>query len=162
MDNGIEKIGTGRRAAIYARASEPSERERTPVEEQIDVCRAVAAELGYAVADGAIYSDTGPGRAMARPGLTALIGALAQGRVTAVFVHTLDRLGRPESKPLTALLKELQRREIPLYIGKIPRGYSYDPATGNLLNDPDEVAAANLVEWRPPEYIIIPREDDRD
>ena len=155
------KIGTGRVAAIYARAPEPYEHERPSLAEQLDACRELAVELGYTVTDEATLTETGPGTTVARPGLTALLGLLAHGRVGAVIVYTLDRLARPESKPLEALLKELRRREIPLYVAKIPNGYWYDPATGTLANDPEAVAAASREEWRPPEY-IIPREDDRE
>lgn len=94
---------------------------------------------------------------MGRPGLTALLRAIAQGDVEALFVYTLDRLARADSKPLEALLKELRRREVPLYLGKTPKGYQYDSATGALVAEPDAGAAANLEEWCPPEEIIIPR-----
>ena len=155
-------IGAGRPAGIYARAPQPSDRERTPIEEQIAACRALAGELGYTVADESTVTDTGAGRSIRRPGLTALLGLLAERRVAAVIVYTLDRLARHESTTLDALLKELRRREIPLYVAKVPKGYRYDPTTGELLNDPEAVAAANREEWRPPEYIIIPSEYDPD
>lgn len=156
------RIGAGVVAAIYTRAPEPSEHTRTPVTEQLDVSRALAIELGYTVTGEATLSDTGPGTTMARPGLTALLGLITGGRLGAVIVYTLDRLVRPEGQALEALLKELRRREIPLYVAKIPRGYWYDPPTGRLVSDPEAVKAASREEWRPPEYIIIPREDGRD
>ena len=163
MNNSDEaKIGAGRLAAIYARASQPSERERTPVPEQLDACRVLAGELGYTVPDEARLSDNAPNTTLARPGMTILLTLVRTRRVGAVIVHTLDRLARPESKALEALLREFQRREMPLYVAKIPKGYRYDPVTGRLNHDVAEVAAASREEWRPPEYIIIPREDDRD
>lgn len=161
-DPTVAKIGMGRTAAIYARAPEPSEHARTPVAEQLAAGRALAEELGYTVTDETTLSDTGPGTRMARPGLTALLGLLAKGQADALIVYTLDRLGRPESELLDALLKELRRRDVPLYIAGIARGYRYDPTTGALTHDPGEVAAANREDWRRPEYIIIPREDPRD
>jgi hypothetical protein len=153
------KVGAGRPAAIYAREPTLSEHERLPVEGQLDACRALAERLGYSVADEATFADAGPNTTMGRPGLTALLGLIAQRRVSAVITHTLDRLARPESKALEALLKELERRDMPIYVAKIPRGYSYDSGTGKLVVDPEAVAEANREEWRPPEYIPIPRED---
>ncbi len=156
------KIGAGRRAAIYARAPSPSDCERISIEEQLEACRSLAAELGFIVTTDAVFTDVGPGTGLGRPGLTALLRAIAQGDVEALVVYTLDRLARADSKPLEALLKELRRRELPIYLGKTPKGYQYDPATGTLVADPDVGATANLEEWRPPEELIIPREDDRD
>ncbi|HEU5326799.1 MAG TPA: recombinase family protein [Thermomicrobiales bacterium] len=154
-------VGAGRLAALYARKPQYNELDRTTVEEQLARCRALALALGYTLADEAILSDDAPNTAPGRPGLTALIGLIAQRRAAALVVSTLDRLGRPESEGLDALLKELRRREIPLYIAKTPKGYYYDPATGHLLHDPALVTAANREDARPPEYIVIPRENER-
>lgn len=159
-DGPREKIGTGRSAVIYARASEPNERERTPVDEQLTACRLFADELGYAVTAETTLSDTGPNVTSARPGLSALLRLVAEGSVHAIIVHTLDRLARPESQLMQALLREMRRREVPIYMARTPRGYRYDATTGELLNDPAEVAEASREEWRPPDYIIIPREDE--
>ncbi len=156
------RVGRGRQAAIYARAPSPSDRERISVEEQLEACRSLAAELGFTVATDAVFTDVGPGTGLGRPGLSALLRAIAQGDVEALFVYTLDRLARAGSNPLEALLKELRRRERPLYLGKTPKGYRYDPATGTLAAEPEAGATANLEEWRPPAEIIIPREDDSD
>lgn len=153
------RIGDGEAAAIYTRAPEPSEPQRTPVEEQIAACRALAETLGYAVADEAVFSDTCSGHTLARPGLSALIGHLAAGGVGALIVYGVDRIAKRETTPLELLLRELSRREIRLYIAHVPRGYRYDPATGRLLDDPDEVDAANREEWRPPESYPVPRLD---
>ena len=153
------RVGDGKAAAIYARAPEPSEPQRTPVEEQIEACRRLAETLGYAVSREATFTDTGTGHTLARPGLSALIGHLAAGGVGALVVYGVDRIAKRETTPLELLLRELGRREIPLYIANVPRGYRYDPATGRLLDDPDEVDAANREEWRPPESIPIPRSE---
>ena len=144
------KVGAGRVAAIYARTPESKEHDRTPVEEQVAACRALARELGYAVTQEAILTDTGPNTTLARPGLTALLGLIAEGGVGAVIVHTLDCLARAQSRPLEALLKELRRREVPLYVASVAKGYWYDPGTGELMSDPQAVAAASLDEWHPP------------
>ncbi len=151
------RIGTGKHVAIYARAPHLAEHDRTSVEEQVAACRALAEELGYTVAQDAVLSDTGPASTPSRPGVTSLLGLIAARRVDAVVVYTVDRLARQESKPLEVLLKGLRLREIPLYVAKTPKGYRYDPTTGALVDDPEAVSAANQEEWRPPEYLPVPR-----
>ena len=153
------KVGGGRAAALYARAPDRTERERVPLAEQLDACRALADHLGFVVSDRATLADEGTGTTAASPGLTALLGLLAAGEVAAVIAYSLDRLAKPDSRLQETLLRELRRREIPLYVAKIPRGYVYDPATGALTNDPAEVTAAHREDWRPPEYIVIPTHD---
>ena len=150
------KVGEGRSAVLYARAPDHTEWDRTPVDEQLAACRGLADELGYEVADEAVLTDEGPGTSSARPGLTRLLGLVAEGRAAAVITHTLDRLARDGGTLRETLLRELRRRELPLYVAKVPRGYRYDPATGKLTHDPAEVAEANREDWRPPEYIVIP------
>ncbi len=151
------RVGDDRTAALYARTPEPSDHARTPVEEQLAACRALASALGYNIGDDTTFTDTSPASTLTRPGLTALLGLIARREVHAVIVYTLDRLARPETRQREILLKELQKRNVPLYVAKIPNGYRYDPVTGNLLAAPE--AGATLEDWRPPEYIIIPRED---
>ena len=109
-----------------------------------------------AVADEAVLTDEGPGTGSARPGLTRLLGLVAEGRAAALITYTLDRLARNGSTLQETLLRELRRRELPIYVAKVPRGYRYDPATGQLMHDPAEVAEANREDWRPPKYIVIP------
>lgn len=156
------RIGAGRAALIYARESQYNERDRTPVEEQLAACRALATALGYTIADDTTIVEQGSNASIARAGMTALIGLIAAGRATAIVTYTLDRLGRPESEGIEALLREMRRREIPLYLARTPRGYAYNPATGRLVTDAAEVHAANREDWRPPEFIIIPRENEQD
>lgn len=153
-----ETVGAGRPAAVYARAPQPNEREDTPLREQLERCRALAAELGYTTPEGATLADDAPATTLARPGLTTLLRLVIEGGVSAVFVHSVDRLGRPESRALEALVKELRRREVRLYVARTVRGYRYDPRTGELRIDAEEVAASNREEWRPPERLIIPPE----
>jgi hypothetical protein len=157
-----DKIGAGQRAVIYARAPQFNEHDRTPVEVQLAACRALAERLGYTVEADAVLQEDAPNSSLVRPGMTTLIGLVAQKQGTAVITHTLDRLGKPESEGLEALLRELRRRAVPIYVAKIPKGYDYDPATGKLVHDPALVAAANREDARPPEYIVIPRETEQD
>jgi len=52
------------------------------------------------------YSDTFTGKSMERPGMTKLLADLRAGKVKALVVWRLDRLGRT-AKGLTALFEEL-------------------------------------------------------
>lgn len=154
-------VGAGRLAALYTRASQPSEYNRvdTDLEEQVAACHALADALGYSVTEETTFRDRGPGTTAERAGLTALIGLVAAGRIVAVVTYTADRLARHGSELQQVLLKELRRREIPVYLARPPAGYSYDPATGALVHDPAAVAVANRADWRPPPYLFIPSEE---
>lgn len=156
------RIGEGRTILIYVRAPQYNERERTTVEVQLAAAHALAAHLGYTTAEELTIVEQGPNSSMGRRGVTQLIGHVAAGRVGAIVIYTLDRLGRPDSEALEALLRELRRRDVPLYIARTPDGYGYDPQTGKLLHDPEAIHAATLREWQPPEFIIIPRENEQD
>jgi len=59
------------------------------------------------------YSDKFTGKTMDRPGWQALEADIAAGKVSAVVVWRLDRLGRT-AKGLTALFEDLIRRKINL------------------------------------------------
>ncbi len=59
------------------------------------------------------YSDKASGKTMDRPGWAKLEAAIRQGRVKAVVVWRIDRLGRT-AKGLTALFDELRERKINL------------------------------------------------
>lgn len=157
-----DKIGAGQRAVVYARAPQFNEHDRTPVEVQLDACLALAIHLGYTVEPQAVLQEDTPNSSLVRPGMTTLIGLVAQQQGTAVITHTLDRLGRLESEGLEALLRELRRRAVPIYVAKIPKGYDYDPVTGKLIHDAALVAEANREAAREPEYIVIPRETEQD
>ena len=157
-----DKIGAGQRAVVYARAPQFNEHDRTPVEEQLRACLALAEQLGYTVEAEAVLQEDAPNSSLVRPGMTKLIGLVAQKQGTAVITHTLDRLGKLKSEGLEALLRELRRRSVPIYVAKIPKGYDYDPATGKIVHDPVLVAEANREDARVPEYIVIPRETEQD
>ena len=158
----IPRVGAGKAILIYAREPQYNERERTSTEEQLAAARALADHLGYTTADEFTIVEQGPNSSMGRRGVSQLIGHVAAGRVGAIVLHALDRLGRPDSESLEALLKELRRREVPLYIARTPGGYSYHPQTGKLIHDPEAIHAATMREWQPPDFIIIPRENEQD
>lgn len=159
---GERRIGDGRRALLYTREPQYNERERTSADDQLDACRALAHSLGYEVPEDAHLRDGDPNSAMNRPAMRALIGQVATGAIGAIVTYSLDRLGKPESEGLNALLRELRRREIPLYLARVPLGYGYHPGTGKLTHDAEAVHRGNMEDWRPPEFIIIPRENEQD
>src|SRR5438874_2176399 len=76
-DTPTTRVGAGRQAALYARAPQPSERDRTTAAAQLAACRALAAELGYAVADEATLADDAPNTTASRAGFAALLRLLA-------------------------------------------------------------------------------------
>jgi hypothetical protein len=162
QDEPTRRIGEGQTILIYVRAPQYNERERTTVEVQLAAAYALAAHLGYTTTDELTIIEEGPNSSMGRRGVTQLIGHVAAGRAGAIIIYTLDRLGRPDSEALEALLRELRRREVPLYVSRTPEGYNYHPQTGKLLHDPEAIHAATLREWQPPEFIIIPRENEQD
>ncbi|CAA9549059.1 MAG: hypothetical protein AVDCRST_MAG18-139 [uncultured Thermomicrobiales bacterium] len=161
-DEQARRVGAGKTVLLYVRESQYNERERTSVEEQLAAGRALANRLGYGVSEELTVIERGPNSSLTRAGITALIGHVAAGRAGAIITHTLDRLGRPDSEALEALLRELRRRAIPIYVARTPGGYSYDPQTGDIVRDSEAIHAATLREWQPPEFIIIPRENEQD
>ena len=162
QDDALRRVGEGQTILIYARAPQYNERERTTVEVQLAAAHALAAHLGYTTAEELTIVEDAPNSSMGRRGVTQLIGHVAAGRVGAIVIYTLDRLGRPDSEALEALLRELRRRDVPLYISRTPDGYSYHTQTGKLLHNPEAIHAATLREWQPPEFVIIPRENEQD
>lgn len=152
------RVGAGHLSALYVRAPDHTEWDRTSGATQLAACQALATELGYTIRDDAIFQDEDGGANASRPGLLSLLRLVNSGQVGAVVVYTLDRLAREGSALREALLKEFRRRDLPLYVARMPRGYRYGPMTGALQHDPAEVAAANQENWRPPEFIVLPRE----
>jgi hypothetical protein len=161
-DPGGRRVGSGKMALVYAREPQYNERERTSVDDQLIACRALAHSLGYEVSGEVHLIDRDPNSAMSRPGMNTLISLVASGKIGAIVTYSLDRLGKPESEGLEALLRELRRRQIPVYLARTPKGYSYDPTTGRLIHDDEEVHRANMEGWRAPEFIVIPRESEQD
>ncbi len=156
------RIGNGQGIIIYARASQYNELDRTSTAQQVAAGRELAEALGYTISESLTIVEDSPNTSLTRDGIARLIGAIASGEATAIVVHTLDRLGRHESEGLETLLRELRRRNVPLYIAKVAEGYAYDPATGKLSHDPEAVHQATMREWQPPEFIVIPRENEQD
>jgi DNA invertase Pin-like site-specific DNA recombinase len=82
------------RCAIYARYSSDQQREAS-IEDQLRVCGERARREGWEVVD--TFSDAAVSGAMLdRPGLQALLGAAAAGKVDIVLAESLDRLSRDQ------------------------------------------------------------------
>lgn len=76
------------------------------------------------------YKDTFTGKSMERPGWSKLETDLREGKVSAVVVWRLDRLGRT-AKGLTALFSELQERGVGLV--SLKDGLDLSTPAGRLM-----------------------------
>jgi DNA invertase Pin-like site-specific DNA recombinase len=76
------------------------------------------------------YKDKFTGRTMCRPGWLALESEIANGRVSAVCVWRIDRLGRT-ARGLTALFDDLRQRRVNLV--SIKDGLDLSTPAGRLL-----------------------------
>jgi len=76
------------------------------------------------------YRDKFTGKTMDRPGWRALESDIAAGKVSAVVVWRIDRLGRT-ARGLTALFDDLQRRKVNLV--SLKDGLDLSTAAGRLL-----------------------------
>lgn len=113
----------GKHAAIYVRVS--SVRQDTK-SQQPDLDRWAAAQ------DGSVkwYTDKSTGKNMDRPGWQKLEAAIRQGKVSAVVVWRIDRLGRT-AKGLTALFEELRDRKVNLI--SLKDGLDLSTPAGRLM-----------------------------
>ncbi len=92
--------------AIYVRVSTRQQDQRS---QEPDLKRWAGSQ------DGEVqwYRDTATGTRMERPGMTKLLADMRAGKLSAVAVWRLDRLGRT-AKGLTALFDELRERGVGL------------------------------------------------
>lgn len=86
-------------------------------------------ELGHE-AEAVWYRDTATGKTMDRPGWSKLEAAIRQGKVSAVVVWRIDRLGRT-AKGLTALFDELRERNVNLV--SLKDGLDLSTSAGRLM-----------------------------
>lgn len=83
-----------RRAAIYCRISQDRIGAGLGVDRQEADCRALAAQLGWDVAEVYVDNDTSAYTGKRRPGYERLLADIAAGRVDAVLAWHADRLHR--------------------------------------------------------------------
>lgn len=103
---------TTTRAAIYARVSSADQVQGTSLDTQQERCEAYAAAQGWEVVGH--YVDEGVSGAKAsRPALDRLLADVRSGRVGAVIVAKLDRLGR-SMRHLSPLIGELDDQGVAL------------------------------------------------
>jgi DNA invertase Pin-like site-specific DNA recombinase len=76
------------------------------------------------------YRDKFTGKSMDRPGMVKLLSSLGAGRVSAVVVWRLDRLGRT-AKGLTALVDDLVNRKVNLV--SLRDGFDLSTPAGRLM-----------------------------
>lgn len=81
-------------AAVYARISSDPEGLRAGVDRQVEDCRRLAAELGWAVGDVYIDNDVSAFRAKRRPAYERMLTDVAAGLRDAVLCYHPDRLTR--------------------------------------------------------------------
>jgi DNA invertase Pin-like site-specific DNA recombinase len=114
---------TLKHTAIYLRVSSKAQDTRS---QEPDLERFAASQ------DGSIqwYRDKATGKSMDRPGWVKLEEAIRQGKVSAVVVWRVDRLGRT-ARGLTALFEDFQQRKINLI--SLKDGLDLSTSAGRLM-----------------------------
>jgi len=82
------------RAAIYARISLDAEGTGKGVQRQVEDCRRLASDLGWAVADEYVDNDVSAYTGKRRPEYERMLDDIRSGTVDAVLIYNLDRLTR--------------------------------------------------------------------
>lgn len=94
-----------KRAAIYTRVSDSSQRDNYSLETQEEACRKYAAEHGYTIADQHVYREVHTASELyERPALQAARDAMQRGEYDVFICFDPDRFSR--SQVHTALLQE--------------------------------------------------------
>jgi site-specific DNA recombinase len=111
-------------AAIYARVSSDRQKEQHTIASQTAALIDYAQANGYTVPPEWIFQDEGySGALLVRPGLEALRDLAAEGQISAVLVHSPDRLSRKYAYQVL-LAEELARCGVELVFLKSPAGTS--------------------------------------
>ena len=117
-----------KRAAIYARVSTLEQVDGTSLATQVERCRAYVKSQGWSLA-GELVDEGVSGAKAARPALDRLLALLDDGKVDAIVVAKLDRLGR-SMRHLAALLGELDDRGVRLV--SVAEGFDSQTPSGRL------------------------------
>ena len=123
LPTNLSETGRGKHVAIYVRVSSTGQETKS---QEPDLERWAAAQE----APVKWYRDTATGKNMDRPGWLKLEAAIRQGRVAAVVVWRIDRLGRT-AKGLTALFDELRERKVNLV--SLKDGLDLSTPAGRLM-----------------------------
>ena len=83
-----------RAAAIYARISSDQDGRALGVQRQVEDCRKLAAQLGWAVAEEYVDNDLSAYSGKQRPAYQRMLADLRDGQRDAVLIYHLDRLTR--------------------------------------------------------------------
>lgn len=113
----------GKHVGIYMRVSGHGQDTRS---QEPDLERWAKAQVEHV----AWYSDKATGKTMDRPGWAKLESAIRQGKVSAVVVWRIDRLGRT-AKGLTALFDDLRERRVNLV--SLKDGLDLSTPAGRLM-----------------------------
>lgn len=102
-----------KKACVYTRVSSDEQVKGCSLEEQERMCKAAIESKGWKYVS--TYSDPGiSGRTMNRPGLQAMIEAIRNDEVEAVFVFKLDRLSRKQRDTMAIIEDIMQKNDIDL------------------------------------------------
>lgn len=101
-------------ACVYTRVSTAEQaNEGYSIDEQERMCKAAIESKGWNYV--CTFSDPGiTGRTMDRPGLQAMIRAISDKKVNAVFIYKLDRLSRKQRDTMTIIEEVLMKNDVAL------------------------------------------------
>lgn len=101
-------------ACVYTRVSTAEQaNEGYSIDEQDRMCKAAIESKGWNYV--CTFSDPGiTGRTMDRPGLQAMIRAISDKKVNAVFIYKLDRLSRKQRDTMTIIEEVLMKNDVAL------------------------------------------------
>jgi site-specific DNA recombinase len=106
-------------AAVYCRVSTSDQAEKFGLTSQLTELRALAAERGYTIPEGAEYLDDHSGAELDRPALSRLRDAVRTGVYPVILIHSPDRLSRNLAHQLL-LLEEWKRAGVRLEFKTTP------------------------------------------
>lgn len=116
------------RAAVYARVSTIEQVDGTSLATQVERCRAYVSSQGWSLT-GKFVDEGVSGAKAARPALDRLMAHIGDGKVDAIVVAKLDRLGR-SMRHLASLLGELDDRGVRLV--SVAEGFDSQTPSGRL------------------------------
>ena len=102
-----------KKSCVYTRVSSDEQVKGFSLEEQERMCKAAIEAKGWTYI--CTYSDPGiSGRTMNRPGLKAMIDAIKNDEIQAVFIYKLDRLSRKQRDTMTIIEDVITANDVAL------------------------------------------------